>query len=294
MFIYINSNFRWAETSSQTERLLTIRVVTAASGVITLLLTFFYSQVDQALHLAALALPIVSGPLLAIFLMGFFLPFIEKMVNIWCKVYFFGRNTFSFQGVSIGLVSGLAVNVWIAVGAAFTHVEKRETTEETAHTVFDADKSLQVLYIMTDQFYPLIGLTVTVVTGISGSLLSRICTSTRPPPHLLLHQLVRKKDPHLSFPTLEHAWTSHDAHYRWPSPSLPPTLKKPRPSMNTLTLSKKGKVMDSLKRRRKEDSWRSHSMTGGVDNDSFDSWGEEQGGGDYGTWESKMEVNYKL
>ena len=149
---------------------------------------------------------------------------------------------------------------------------------------------------MTYQFYPLIGFTVTILMGITCSLISQLFTSTRPPPHLLLHPLVRKKDPTLSLPSLEHAWTSHDAHYRWPSPSLPPTLKKPRPSVDTLTLNRKGGVVDTLnRRRRKEDSWRSHSLAAGYDNDSFDSWGEkEEGVGDYGTWDSESSVNYKL
>ena len=51
--------------------------------------------------------------------------------------------------------------------------------------------------------------------------------------------------------------------------------------------------MDTINRRRgKEDSWRANSLTAGYDNDCFDSWGEE--GGDYGTWESERQVDYKL
>ena len=132
--------------------------------------------------------------------------------------------------------------------------------------------------------------------GISFSLISQMFKSTRPPPHLLLHPLVRMKDPSILPPPLEHAWTSQEAHYRWPSPSLPPTLKKPRPSVSTLTLSKKGGIVETLNRRRKkEERWRSNSLADGVDNGCFDSWGDEQeGAGDYGTWESKMSFNYRL
>ena len=118
---------------------------------------------------------------------------------------------------------------------------------------------LEFLYQMTEQLYPLIGFTVTMLLGISCSLLSCLFISTRPPPHLLLHPWARKKDSNLTLPPLDHAWNTQEAHhhYRWPSPSLPPTLKKPRPSVDTLTLNRKGGLVDTINRkRRKEDSWR--------------------------------------
>ena len=54
--------------------------------------------------------------------------------------------------------------------------------------------------------------------------------------------------------------------------------------------------METLNRRRgKEERWGSQGRVGGLDNQSFDSWGEEIGGkGDYSTWDSKMSFNYKL
>jgi hypothetical protein len=65
--------------------------------------------------------------------------------------------------------------------------------------------------------------------------------------------------------------------------------------VDTLTLNRKGGLLDTInRRRRKEDSWRSNSLTAGYDNECFDSWGEEVGGGEYGTWESERPVNYKL
>ena len=78
-FIYC---IRWAETSSQSSRVLIIRVITAASGVITLLLTYCYSHVDQAIQLAKVAPHLISGPLLATFGMGFFAPCTEKIVSL--------------------------------------------------------------------------------------------------------------------------------------------------------------------------------------------------------------------
>ena len=72
---------RWAETSSQSERVLTIRVISVISGIITLLLAYCYSHLEQALHLATLAPLVLSGPLLAVFLMGFFVPFANKIVS---------------------------------------------------------------------------------------------------------------------------------------------------------------------------------------------------------------------
>ena len=77
-FIYQS---RWAETSSQSERVLTIRVISVISGIITLLLAYCYSHLEQALHLATLAPLVLSGPLLAVFLMGFFVPFANKIVS---------------------------------------------------------------------------------------------------------------------------------------------------------------------------------------------------------------------
>jgi hypothetical protein len=35
-----------------------------------------------------------------------------------------------FQGVSIGMLSGLALTIWLAVGAAFTMSNKINSTEE--------------------------------------------------------------------------------------------------------------------------------------------------------------------
>ena len=130
------------------------------------------------------------------------------------------------------------------------------------------------MYSLPAQSYPLVGFTVTILLGITCSLLSQLFTSTRPPPHLLLHPWVRRKDPTLPLPPAEHAWTSQESHchYRWPSPSLPPTLKKPRPSVDTLSLNRKGGLVDTINmRRRREESWRSHSMAAGYDDDSFDS-----------------------
>jgi membrane associated rhomboid family serine protease len=60
---------------------LIIRVITATSGVISLLLAYCFSHVDQALHLAAVASGVVSGPLLAVFAMGFFVPFANNVVS---------------------------------------------------------------------------------------------------------------------------------------------------------------------------------------------------------------------
>ena len=66
--------------------------------------------------------------------------------------------------------------------------------------------------------------------------------------------------------------------------------------MDTLTLNRKGGLVDTInrRRRRKDDSWRSHSLAGGYDNDSFDSWVEREGEGEFGTWGSERSVNYKL
>ena len=84
-FIYQSS---WAETSSQTERVLTIRVITVISGIFTLLLAYCYSHLEEALHMATVAPLVLSGPLLAVFMMGFFVPFLNNIVSADCLVNF--------------------------------------------------------------------------------------------------------------------------------------------------------------------------------------------------------------
>ena len=49
--------------------------------MITLLLSYCISHQDQALHLAVVSPLLIAGPLLATFLMGFFLPFVNNIVS---------------------------------------------------------------------------------------------------------------------------------------------------------------------------------------------------------------------
>ena len=79
---------------------------------------------------------------------------------------------------------------------------------------------LQLLHSLSPHLLPPLGFLATLLTGLLLSLPPR-----RPPPRLLLHPWVRP--PHTSPP--EQVWSEDAAHYRWPSPSLPPTLKRPRP-----------------------------------------------------------------
>ena len=69
------------ETSSQSERVLALRVITVMSGIITLLLAYCYSHIEQAFQLATVAPLVLSGPLLAVFIMGFFVPFANNIVS---------------------------------------------------------------------------------------------------------------------------------------------------------------------------------------------------------------------
>jgi len=242
---------RMVETTSQTSRVLTIRILSLVSGLATLLLSYFLGHHHLVLHLAGVAPLVMAGPVLAIFLLGLLVP----CVNMF--------------GVAIGMVAGTAATVWIAAGATLASSDdNNDTTEHSDHSPLD------YLYSISEQLYPLIGFTITCLLSIASSLLSKLVISTRPPPHLLLHPMVRRKDPTLTLPPMDHAWTSQEAHYRWPSPSLPPTLKKPRPSVDTLTLNRKGGLVDTINRRgRKQDSWRSS----GYDNNCYDSWGSSGG-----------------
>lgn len=257
------------ETTSQTSRVLTIRILSLVSGLATLLLSYFLGHHHLVLHLAGVAPLVMAGPVLAIFLLGLLVPCVNMFVSIIIIIVKSISPCFPMQGVAIGMVAGTAATVWIAAGATLASSDdNNDTTEHSNHSPLD------YLYSISEQLYPLIGFTITCLLSIASSLLSKLVISTRPPPHLLLHPMVRRKDPTLTLPPMDHAWTSQEAHYRWPSPSLPPTLKKPRPSVDTLTLNRKGGLVDTINRRgRKQDSWRS----AGYDNNCYDSWGSSGG-----------------
>ena len=109
-----------------------------------------------------------------------------------------------------------------------------------------------VLYSTSPNLYPLIGFLTCLLVSLVVSLLIRLCHTPKPVEQLLLHPLIRYKDTkgrlsmynrqrhiqsilgknvrdmttHSTFNDAWHMGYDHpDTHYRWPSPSLPPTLK---------------------------------------------------------------------
>ena len=116
-----------------------------------------------------------------------------------------------------------------------------------------------ILYSTSYHLYALSGFLICLIVCLFVSLISRLfLRQYRPVEPLLLHPLVRSKDsfsdsPNHShmppyvlsqfqpyygqrgghYPTMPHDdWD--DTHYRWPSPSLPPTLKKGQKQFGTL------------------------------------------------------------
>lgn len=179
---------------------------------------------------------IFSGPALAIFLMGLLLPFTNMM------------------GVLSGLVVGLALPIWLSVGSVWPG--EREC------------KVLDFLYSLSWDVYPVLGMVVTLVVTVTVSLVTRLVGGLgRGPPHLLLHPLVRGGSviggPGSQLSYDANTWCREPdsegcPHYRWPSPSLPPTLKKgPRPGV--------GQVYSGH---------RTRFAVNGYENSSFQDWGE--------------------
>ncbi|TRY67869.1 hypothetical protein TCAL_06438, partial [Tigriopus californicus] len=107
-----------------------------------------------------------------------------------------------------------------------------------------------VLYSTNPNLYPFIGFLICLIFSLIVSLLTHLCFQQKPVEQLLLHPWARFKEEkemggslllkqshqrHYITPNLadkglyNEAWQMDDpidTHYRWPSPSLPPTLKK--------------------------------------------------------------------
>ena len=119
------------------------------------------------------------------------------------------------------------------------------------------------MYSTSYHLYALCGFLICLIVCLFVSLISRICMRQyRPVDQVLLHPLVRTKDsmamnelskhyqPHpyvlsqmqpyyggqSQYPITQADWD--DTHYRWPSPSLPPTLKKGQSKKHFGTLDK--------------------------------------------------------
>ena len=122
----------------------------------------------------------------------------------------------------VGLLAGQGVSLWLLLPPLLSPAQSPKPSLDTISVV-------DLLHSLPPHLVPPIGFLTSVLLGLALSLLP----SPRPPPRLLLHPWARPP-PHTGPSDPPAAWNEGAAHYRWPSPSLPPTLKRPRPS--TLSL----------------------------------------------------------
>ena len=180
----------------------------------------------------------------------------------------------TFQGAVVGLLAGQGVSLWLLLPPILSPPPSPKPALNTIPV-------LQLVHSLPPHLVPPVGFLTSLLLGLVLSLLP----SSRPPPRLLLHPWARPP-PHTG-PSSDPpgAWNEGSAHYRWPSPSLPPTLKRPRPS--TLSLPRpKGPHKtsfyvggpDNFSAGSGYQSYVSSDYRGGgQDNDSYSDWGDDWG-----------------
>jgi len=253
---------QWANSTSERKKVGVTRMLAGGFGVISTGLALGFSHLDGVLKVATTSIGMLSGPLLSVFLLGYFVNFNNKV------------------GAVAGMLTGHCVTLWIAAGALFITKGVRRPALETStegcpalqfhqqnNASYLVDESVEIeysgveyLYNISPFLFPVVGFVVASVVSILTSLVSLPCWSPRPPPSHLLHPLARreKRVPPPAPPLADTGrWEDQDSHYRWPSPSLPPTLKKPRPG-DTYRLGGRSRS----------------GFINGYENNSYDDWSD--------------------
>ncbi|XP_023323099.1 sodium-coupled monocarboxylate transporter 2 isoform X2 [Eurytemora carolleeae] len=212
------SQSNWAINLTEAKKVAITRCLASGFGLISTGLALGFSRLDGILKVAATSIGMLSGPLLSIFLLGYFLPFTNKI------------------GASVGIVVGNGVTIWVAVGALFLTKGIRRPVLETSIEGCDQDVFLQLhtnsssslvesvtsnefsgvdyLYNISPFLYPVLGFIVSLVLIIFFSLLSLPCWKPRPPPSHLVYTY-RRRGRDTPPPPLETAqWEDQDSHYR--------------------------------------------------------------------------------
>lgn len=94
-------------------------------GLITVGLAVITANLDGVLQLGNTAMGVLAGPLLAVFLLGFFTTAANKYVSVSVRK---GSNrpqcAMCFQGAVIGILCGNAFTIWLLVGSLIKPLPK--------------------------------------------------------------------------------------------------------------------------------------------------------------------------
>ncbi|KAF2354964.1 Sodium/solute symporter [Trinorchestia longiramus] len=148
------------------------KALTALLGAIIIGMAFLASIMGGLIQASYTVVGVMSGPILAVYLLGLAVPFCNK------------------QGAISGLISGYAVSVWIALGSFLRNTAPLELLPSstagcpanwtvtrvlelanTSDTLMQASSSgFDALYSISYTFYPFIGFTACLTVGIVVSL----------------------------------------------------------------------------------------------------------------------------
>ncbi|XP_043205678.1 sodium-coupled monocarboxylate transporter 1-like [Amphibalanus amphitrite] len=160
----------WTARLSEAGRRWVLRGIALVYGIISMLMAFVAKNMGGVIQVATGVYGGCTGPILAMFVMGLFMPFTNP------------------KGVTTGLVLGLALSLWISFGASFSGAAPPVMLPSsadgcsfnvtiTANVTDDAMETREkgtfdTLYSISYMLYAVIGFVATMVTGILVSLLT--------------------------------------------------------------------------------------------------------------------------
>jgi SSS family transporter len=171
----------------------TSRCLTAFYGTLITFMAFFVINLGPLIPMIFTGVGATNGPLGAVFVLGLFLPFVNKygalsgmsvgivtMLTIATKSYFFGLDK---------LHSQLPTSI---DGCEAKGITYNETRPPIYFTSSDVTEWPTKLYTLSYLLYSLLGAMITIVVAVIVSLLTKCCCRSKPVDPKLIHPLLRK------------------------------------------------------------------------------------------------------